>query len=334
MDRSTKLVATGLGLEEGFRARLEGALRGAMGRPVEVAAFDRAPSRFATLFPAEVLTVELVGGERVSLFLKHLGEEEQPDHPEKRCREREVRIYEQLLGDPRLPVVRFCGSEWNGTTRRYELFLEYVDDLTLNYQGLEHWLTAARRLAHFHAYFATQTETLLGCDFLLRIDALHLREWAERAVAAVASQSAELAAKLRRVADRHDVPADVLAAQPTTLVHNDLSPKNVIADRSLSPARICFVDWEMAGVGCGVMDIVHLKYGLDDKGDRRLCAAYCGELAGTDLLPSGRTDVRSVFAACELHRTLHRLAHVNYWLTPLETVDRWVADAHRLRAAV
>jgi aminoglycoside phosphotransferase (APT) family kinase protein len=150
----------------------------------------------------------------------------------------------------------------------------------------------------------------------------------------VASRSADLAAKLRRVVDRDDAPADVLAAQPKTLVHNDLSPKNVIADRSSSPARICFVDWEMAGVGCGVMDIVHLKYGLDRKDDRRMRAAYCAELAGTELLPSGREDLTSVFAACELHRTVHRLAHVNHWRTPLETVDRWVADARRFRAVV
>ncbi len=321
-------------LDERFRARLEGALVRAMGRPVGVAAFDRAPSRFATLFPAEVLTIDLVGGERVSLFLKRLGEEEQSDHPEKRCREREVRVYEELLGDPALPVARFCGWEWNGTTRRFELFLEYVDDLTLNYQELEHWFTAARRLANFHAYFARRVEALSGCSFLLRLDEAHVYEWADRAVTAVASRSAELARKLRRIIDRYDAAVQVLAAQPKTLVHNDLSPKNVIAARSTRPARICFVDWEMAGVGCGVLDIVHLKYGLDSENDRRMCAAYCGELAGTDLLPSGRADLRSVFAACELHRTLHRLAHVNYWRTPLETVDRWVADAHRLRAAV
>ena len=332
MEGSTQLKATEL--DEEFRSRLDTALQHVMGRSVEVAMVDRSPSPFATLFPAEVLAVELVGGERVSLFLKQLGEEEQADHPEKRCREREVRIYEQLLGDPALPVAQFCGAERNQATRRHELFLEYVDGLTLNYQDLEHWLTAARRLADLHAHFASRADSLVGCDFLLRIDALHFREWGDRAVAAVASRSPGLAAKLERVTDHGDIPAQVLTAQTKTLVHNDLSPKNVIADPSASPARICFVDWEMAGVGCGVMDIVHLKYGLDDEDDRRVRAAYCAELAGTDLLPSGRADLRSVFAASELHRTLHRLAHVNYWRTTLETVDQWVADAHRLRKAV
>jgi thiamine kinase-like enzyme len=305
-----------------------------LGASVTVSRLERHPSRFATLFPAEVLTIELRGGEQMSLFLKHLGDEEQPDHPEKQCREREVRIYEQLLTDPALPVARFYGWEWNEATRRFELFLEHVDDLTLNYQSLDNWLEAARRLAHFHVYFARRAETLLRCEFLLRIDELHFREWGDRAVAAVGSRSTDLAANLERVVDRYDPVVELLAAQPLTLVHNDMSPKNIIADRSMDPARICFIDWEMAGIGCGVMDIVHLKYGLDEGDDRKMRAAYCDELAGTALLPSSRADLRSVFAACELHRTLHRLAHVNFWQTPLERIARWVADAQRLRASV
>jgi hypothetical protein len=320
--------------ERKLRRVLERFVARSLARPVTVKSLVRHPSRFATLFPAEVLTIELDRGKRLSLFLKHLGGQEQPDHPEKRCREREVRIYERLLGSSALPVVRFYGSHWNEDSRRYELFLEYVDDLTLNYHGLEHWSTAARRLAHLHAHFASRAETLEECDFLLRLDEPHLQEWADRAVTSVSVRSAELAAKLSRIVERYDTPTAVLAAQPPTLVHNDLSPKNVIADRSAIPARICFIDWEMAGIGCGVMDIVHLKYGLDEGDDRKMRAAYCGELAGTALLPSSRAELSSVFAACELHRTLHRLAHVNFWQTPLETIARWVADAHRLRASV
>jgi thiamine kinase-like enzyme len=305
-----------------------------LGGPAAVRLVERRPSRFATLFPAEVLTIEIDGGERTSLFLKHLGAEEQRDHPEKRCREREVRIYERLLVDRSLPVARFYGAEWNAASRRFELFLEYVDDLTLNYQGFEHWLEAARRLAHLHALFADHARTLLDCEFLLRLDARHFMEWADRALAVVGARSADLAAKLGRIVDRYDPVVALLAAQPLTLVHNDLSPKNVIADRSRSPARICFVDWEMAGIGCGVIDIVHLAYGLDERDDRKLRSVYCEELAGTDLVPAGRQERGSIFAACELHRVLHRLAHIDYWNTPLERVERWVADVHRLRTAV
>jgi aminoglycoside phosphotransferase (APT) family kinase protein len=119
-----------------------------------------------------------------------------------------------------------------------------------------------------------------------------------------------------------------------TLVHNDLAPKNVMADRSHHPARICFVDWEMAGVGCGLLDLVHLKHGLDPASDQKMCTAYCAELEGTGLLPSSPLELRQLFAACELHHTLYRLAHSNAWRLPPDRVAQWVADARNLAGQI
>jgi thiamine kinase-like enzyme len=115
-------------------------------------------------------------------------------------------------------------------------------------------------------------------------------------------------------------------------VHNDLAPKNVLADRSADPARICFVDWEMAGLGCGVMDLVHLKHGLGPEDDREMCAAYCGELNGTGLLPDDPQERDALFAACELHQTLYRLAHLRPWKVPLARAAQWVDEARELFA--
>jgi len=126
--------------------------------------------------------------------------------------------------------------------------------------------------------------------------------------------------------------AEVLARAPLTLVHNDLAPKNVLADRSASPARICFVDWEMAGVGCGLMDLVHLKHGLDPASDEKMCAAYAAELAGTGLLPTGPLEREALFAACEAHQTVYRLAYVRAWGVPQATAARWVSEARGLLA--
>ena len=92
-----------------------------------------------------------------------------------------------------LPVPRYFGSSWNQATARYELFLGYVDDWNLKYHDLEHWFTAARRLAHLHAHFATQAAKLQACEFLLRFDANYFCEWANRAIATVAGRSVKLA---------------------------------------------------------------------------------------------------------------------------------------------
>jgi thiamine kinase-like enzyme len=113
-------------------------------------------------------------------------------------------------------------------------------------------------------------------------------------------------------------------------VHNDLSPKNVLVDRSAQPPRILFVDWEMAGVGCGALDLVHLKYGFERQDEERMCAEYCGELAEMDFLPSGAADLNRMLAAADLHKTLYRLACSRKWNLPIGTVATWVSDAQEL----
>jgi hypothetical protein len=311
--------------DAGLRFAIEDVLTKALRRSVKVTNLKRKPSAYATLSPAEIVSVSLKSGDNISLFVKHLGSE-QADHPDKQCRDREIRIYEELLRDDDLPVVSYYGSRWNQNTQRREVFLEYVDGWNLKYHGLKHWFTAARRLAHLHVYFASEPETLSAREYLLRFDAVYFRQWAHRALCAVAEQSEELAPKLQAVVNDCDRVVEVLTQQPVTLVHNDLSPKNVIADRSRKP-RICFIDWEMAGIGCGLLDLVHLKYGLPPADDLKICSVYCHELAGTGLLPSKSADLARLFAACEAHKIIYRLARSNAWHLPIETIGGWVADA-------
>jgi aminoglycoside phosphotransferase (APT) family kinase protein len=298
----------------------------ALGRDARVESVRRERSPFATLFPADVLHVSLAGGRAVRVFLKHLGPE-QPGQPDKERRDREVLVYEHLLRDERLPVPRCYGSRWNDRTGRRELYLEYLDDWNLKYHAVEQWFVAARRLAQLHAYFAGRTHLLRGCDFLLSLDRGYFTRWAGRARQAVAAQSAELDAPMEQILSACSRVAELLEQQPPTLVHNDLAPKNVIADRAGSPTRIFFIDWEMAGVGCGLLDLVHLKYGLDRVSEREMVAAYRAGLEGTGLLPLSDGEFERVLAACELHKTLYRLAHSPAWRLPPATLAQWVAEA-------
>jgi aminoglycoside phosphotransferase (APT) family kinase protein len=311
---------------------LDAAVRSAAGPRAEVLSVHRTPSPYAGVFPSEVVSVELTSGKRISIFVKHLGDE-QLSHPDKRVREREVRVYGELLGSRGLPVPRFLGSDRNEATGRRELFLEYIDGWNLKYQALQHWYMAARRLAQLHLAFARQGDRLLGRDFLLRLDRNYLFAWAGRAVAAVSSLSAALASRLQRTVDDLSVAVDLLAEQPPTLVHNDLAPKNVIADTSASPDRTCIVDWEMAGVGCGLMDLAHLTYGLPPSEAERMFDLYSEELTGTGLMPSHREGKR-LLASCRLHGTLYRLAHADAWGLPLERVGEWIADSEELNREV
>jgi aminoglycoside phosphotransferase (APT) family kinase protein len=311
--------------EDDLALAVAGMLSAARRQPVRVRELKRQPSAFATLFPAEILCASLDDSSEIRLFLKHLGLE-QPGQPDKEPRDREVRIYEALLRDEGLPVPKYYGSRRNAATRRLELYLEYIDDWPLKYHGLEHWATAAQRLAEFHSHFAARADALRNCDFLLRLDEGYFAAWARRARAVLADQSPQLAAQLDSIITGYDAACQLLAAQPVTLVHNDLAPKNVIADRSHVPARICLIDWEMAGVGCGLLDLVHLKYGLDRQRGQELIAAYQSALR-PGLVPEDEQELARVLAACELHKTLYRLAHSSNWNLPLATLAQWVAEA-------
>jgi thiamine kinase-like enzyme len=311
--------------EAGLGLTVEELLQEPLGRPVKVRSLTRKLSPFATASPAEVLSITLQNGENVSLFLKHFGSE-QADHPDKQCQDREVRIYEELLRDEGLPVVHYYGCRRDEATTRHQVFLEYIDDWKLEWQELEHWFTAVRRLAHLHAHFAERVEKLLACDALLRFDAVYLLEWANRALCTVGNHSAELAARLEPVVKHYQRVVDIASQQSLTLVHNDLAPKNVLADTATTPARICFIDWEMAGVGCGVMDLVHLLYGFEPVQDQKMRSIYCEELRGTGLLPPSPQDVEHLFAACALHKAVYRLARSEAWQASIKRMAQWVTE--------
>jgi len=303
-------------------AVIERMLTAHRGAPVGVTSISRRPSRYPGISPVEVLTVGLRDGEAVTLFVKHLGDE-QAEHPDKLVRDREPLVYRRLLGGRDLPAPAFYGARHNPATGRHEVFLEHIDDWNLKYQGLEHWTTAAARLADLHAHFAARPQELRAAGFLLRLDRAYFAAWAGRAVETAGAASAALGRSLEHALRDHDDVAALLAAQPPTLVHNDLAPKNVIADTSTDPARICFVDWEMAGAGCGLLDLVHLAHGLDSADERRVHAAYGVTPADASLI-----------AACKLQNTLFRLAHVRAWGVEPATTAEWVEDVARLRATV
>jgi aminoglycoside phosphotransferase (APT) family kinase protein len=318
--------------DEHVRRQIEELLASHAGWSGSVRSVVASPSRFAHRSAADILTVELEDGVTIRLFRKRRGPEEAA-HPDKLIRDREPLVYSELLSGAVLPVPTFYGWSSDEAAGRHDLLLEYIDGWSLQYQDLDHWTTAARWLARLHAEPALRGDRLERHGFLLRLDAAYLRAWAERAVTAAGAVSATLSRRLERVVADHGAIADLLASQPPTLVHNDLAPKNVIADVSRAPARICFVDWEMAGVGCGLIDLAHLMHGLSPDDEARMRAAYCAELAGAGLLPTGR-ELGRLLSACALHNAVYRLAHVRAWGIERGAVARWIDDAASLRGAV
>jgi Ser/Thr protein kinase RdoA (MazF antagonist) len=298
----------------------------------QAAILSRERSRFAQRSPAELVRVQLGGGEIVSVFVKWLGGEE-AEHPDKQRRDREPLVYRQLLAGRALPVPAFYGAEWDAACARHELVLEHVDAWSLKYHALEHWITAARRLAVLHAHFRERPEALQDAEFLLRLDGEYVRAWSERAFAAVGGVSVVLGQRLRRTVGDGGVVAQLVASAPSTLVHNDFSAKNVLADTSSAPARICFVDWEMAGSGCGLLDVAHLIHGFGPRERELLIGAYWDGPGAADA-PASAEERQLLLTACELHNALYRLAHAAAWKLGRAAVETTIDEVAALRRAL
>jgi hypothetical protein len=309
------------------RDPVERFLAEARGAPITVAAMREERCPFATLNEATVLFVELTTGEQVSLFVKAM---RRHGHPDKTRPDREAQVYVRLLQVGDLPVPRFLGTTYDPATQRGELFLEFLPDWDLRYHGLDLWGVAVRDLARLHHWFSEQSMALAACGALQRLDASYFRAWASRAVGAVTARSSALGQLLEEALADYEPVATLLGQQPPTLVHNDLSPKNVIVDRSRSPVRTCFVDWEVAGIGCPLLDLVHLTYGLGADDEHRLWTTYLEALGARSSVPGTVDEQRRLLRACGAHKTLHRLSHVVGWDTSHLTIERWVDEVRTL----
>jgi aminoglycoside phosphotransferase (APT) family kinase protein len=101
-----------------------------------------------------------------------------------------------------------------------------------------------------------------------------------------------------------------LARLPRTLIHGELYASNVL----VSGDRIAAVDWEMAAIGPGVIDLAALVTGWDPDSQRRIVAAF-GEVAPADR------------AAARLALALQWLGWSARWDAPAEHRCDWLAEA-------
>ena len=63
-----------------------------------------------------------------------------------------------------------------------------------------------------------------------------------------------------------------LAAMPRTVIHGEFYPCNILIRGTGPRARVCPVDWELAAVGPGLIDLAALMTGWDDRAQRALAA--------------------------------------------------------------
>jgi hypothetical protein len=310
------------------RGLLEEILTGWSGDEIRIRALDRRACEFAGRWPSQILDAELESGARLSVIRKQVGVS---GHPDKSYPDKEIRMYARVLLGGSLPVPRYFGARWDEAAQTHELYLEYVDALSLKYQGIALWYRAAEAIGQLHAHFAHRLDDLRAEEALQTLDAAYFRRWAERARVELDAHLPDLSPELATLLSGYDDVVVLLAEAQRTLVHNDLGARNVVVDAGRAPPRVCIVDWENAGIGCGVVDLTHLTYGLAEDERRRMCQAYFAKLEGSPLAVGEVAGADRLAAAGEVHRVVYRLGRCRRRGYSREAVLGLLAHAVRFR---
>jgi hypothetical protein len=294
--------------EEVLRQYLEPAVLAAAGGRATIAGIDRRRFDLTTSYAAEVLTVRLDTGAGITVFLKDFGSSVRPKDGPRQRREREVRVYQELLAGAGLGTAAYYGSVLDEDGGRLWLLLEYVDGTPVGYCDLDFWAPAAAGLGRMHGHFAGQRDRLRACDFLVRHTADFFHSRAELALRDVGRIAPALAGHLAAVVGRYAPVVAAMTAQPVTLLHGGCRPSNILIRVAADPDRVCILDWEEAALGATLLDVAYLLDGVAPPVLDRLLAAYRQGAGDYGLSLPPPAEMKYLVGCFRLHMTLNSLS--------------------------
>ncbi len=327
VERSIPHVPTGLLARE-----LEELLSDRHGGRVRIADLERTPIPQGSSFAIEEVLVHIEDGRTLALVFKDFGpgrmigdaDRMRPGFLHKPARE--IEVYRSLLEGAGLGTATCHAAVADPHRDRYWLFLERVPGIELYQVGeIEVWRLAARRLAQVHRRFGTRCRTLRRMRCLVKYEPAFYRLWPLRACAiAGRTGSADDLRALQWLAARFAPVVERLASLPPTLVHGDCWASNILVERTDGGFRICPVDWEMAGLGPGLVDLAALTTGWSDAEATSIAVAY------RDAMGAEAPSLDQLLAdldACRLHLALRCLGWSARWSPPPDHDRDWLAEA-------
>ena len=294
-----------------------------------VTGMERRTAKFQTSFPLEDVDATLEDGSVLTLVLKDVSPAALPEQARAAKPsflldpERELEAYGSLLSGRSLGTPRCYAAVSDG--QRHWLLIERVGGIPLWQAGeMETWQAAARWLASLHEQFAAEDEWRGSARHLLRYDADLYRVWARRAREHAASAGVRRRDRERMVAvtERFEPVIERLAALPVTFLHGEFYGSNVLVDGG----RIAPIDWELAAVGPGPIDLAALSTGKWTEQEREaIASAY--EQALT--VPPG-DDFGELLDCCRLHLAVQWLGWAPGWRPPRAHRHDWLREATEL----
>jgi hypothetical protein len=226
---------------------------------------------------------------------------------------REPAVYRELLGPCRIgPRCFDSGDDW------LDLELLDVDVLWQVGEGAI-WVAVASWVAEMHRRLRAVDVRALP---LVVHDAALFAKWGARAAAARVDPV---------VLSAHARATERLCQLPVGPLHGDLYASNVMVRSTPSGVEVWPVDWELAGVGPTVLDVVAITAGSGIDAATRSAMLRAYFLAAAS--PPGEWErwLEDLDAA-RLHQCVQWLAWAPGWTPPPQHRQDWAAQAHELAA--
>jgi hypothetical protein len=311
-----------------LRSALEGALSHYFGGACRIVGLDRAPSQYRSSFALEELVARLDGGRSLEIIFKDvspraLSRAARAAKPTFLCDpRREIRTYVEALNPSGVGTAVCYGAIEAPDAARYWLFLEKVAGRELYQVGeFEIWQQVASWLAGLHRHFAPQVASLRQTTPLLKYDGDYYRLWPKRALAFVGKTAPSAARhQLEKIASGYERVVERMTSLPVTLIHGEFYASNVIVAQTATGFRVCPVDWELAAVGPGLIDLAALTAGRWTPSERTELATAYG-LA---------KDSLAALDYCRLHLAMQWLGWAVDWSPPPEHAHDWLNEAFTL----
>jgi aminoglycoside phosphotransferase (APT) family kinase protein len=248
---------------------------------------------------------------------------------------REIATYQSILSHLNMGTPQYLGSSVEPGTPRYWLFVEWVKGPLLWQMGrLQHWQQAARWLAQLHHATSRlpDLKRLARNARLLEYNPSAYEHWIGRAESVLAKtllrHETDTARSFARIARRYGRVINHLCQLPRTLVHGEFFPANIVMRWTGQTHQVCPVDWELAALGPGVLDLAALSAGEWNDAEKRLIlAAYHAVICEQG--PSDMTldDLKRSTLYSQLHLCIRHLGWAARWRPQGQQARAWLAQS-------
>jgi hypothetical protein len=289
--------------------------------------FERIPSEYASSYPLEELTIWLSDGQVLKVMMKDVGRDSLSQDAQLakpiflRDPWREITAYRVILPLTENGPPKFYGAEVDEAAGRFLIFIEKLPGVELFQVGdLNVWQAVARWLAKFH--LSTAGAVASSPSQLIYYDANLYRTWARRAL----ELAQNLTSPARKVLENYEPFVERLLHLPRNCIHGEFYASNVLVDRQPAANRVGPVDWEMAAVGPGLIDLAALIAGnwTDDK-RTAISLAYFEAFGPHEQIPDS-TNFLWLLDHARLHLAVQWLGWSDRWVPPKEHRHDWMAE--------